>query len=358
MALIVPSILGMGTLLFALSGNCWGQGANAAEVFRRVKPAVVIIKGLSSEGSVVGAGFILSPDGKIATALHVIQNLKSGGVRLATGEIFESFSVVAFDQRKDLAIIKVAGFDLPSLELGNANLVAPGDPVVLIGNPQGLEGSVTTGVISAVRDSPDGFKIIQTDAAANPGNSGGPLMNASGQVIGILDFKLRGSENLNFALPINYIRGMLGDLKAPMNLDELRAKLRSQSDADAFRGSGASYPKRWKSLASGTSRILRFESDYIYGERIFPEEEKKLGRFELVEYKKAGEKYLGQARARVVQGSSPCLWTIQTELTLVTPTRIEGRSFSGRDGSKFDWKTCTPKDQEWRNFVWIPEELP
>lgn len=217
-------------LVFVLSLTPLAQTVlSPAQIAKKASSAVVVIKGMTAEGNAFGTGFILSPDGKVATALHVIEGLKSGGVQLASGERFDSFTVLAFDQRKDLAIIKIAGFDLPAIDLGNSNQISPGDQVVLIGSPEGLHGSVTTGVVSAVREL-EGFKVIQTDAAANPGNSGGPLLNSFGQAIGVLDFKLRGTENLNFAVPINYIRGMLGEVKSPMTLAELATRVESSPD--------------------------------------------------------------------------------------------------------------------------------
>ena len=282
-----------------VSTSLLGQSVlSPAEIAKKVSPGVVVIKGITVDGNALGTGFLVSPDGKIATALHVIQNLKSGGIQLASGEKFDSFTVLAFDQRKDLAIIKIAGFDLPAIELGNSNQVSPGDQVVLIGSPEGLHGSVTTGVVSAVRDL-EGFKIIQTDAAANPGNSGGPLINSNGKVIGVLDFKLRGSENLNFALPINYVQGMLGDLKSPLTLDDLRRSLQDHRGDDAFRSSVPSYASRWKSVTSGRRFVLRFDGDFIYAETVYPEERKALGVFTLVEYRKTGSSYVGNGRVRL-----------------------------------------------------------
>src|SRR5450432_3540538 len=191
----------------------FGQTAVSAQspldgpsIVAKTSPAVVLIKGVSSNGTILGSGLIVSADGKIATNLHVIRDLKTAGVQLASGEIFDHVSVLAFDDRKDLAIIKIAGFDLPTVELGNSNDIRSGERVVVIGSPRGLQGTVTTGVVSAVRDDPAGagFKLIQTDASINPGNSGGPLLNDRGQAIGVVTWKLRGSEGLNFAVPINY----------------------------------------------------------------------------------------------------------------------------------------------------------
>jgi hypothetical protein len=355
--LLVPIFLTLTTL-----GSSAQMTFNPTEINKKNSPAVVVIKGVSPNGGGLGAGFLISSDGKIVTALHVIQDFTSGGVQLANGEVFDAFTVLGFDQRKDMAIIKVAGFDLPTIELGNSNQVSPGDPVVLIGSPQGLQGSVTTGVVSAVRDL-EGFKIIQTDAAANPGNSGGPLLNAAGQVIGVLDFKLRGSENLNFALPINYVRGMLGELKAPITLGELRAQLGRAPDLFTP-NSTLPYPKKWKDLTHPASVNLRFDGEHIYLEQIFSTELNSLGYYFMCDYVKTGDKYTATCDGQIFSGKhnfngTPkfCHAHVQSELSLVTPTRIEGRDLWGRRGIEIGVKSgnCEFKETEWINFVLIPE---
>ena len=180
----------------------------------------------------------MSVSGKIVTCLHVIKELKVGSVRLSSGEIFDTFTVLAFDERRDLAIIKVPGFALPTVTLGNSDDVKTGEPVMLLGSPRGYEGTLSTGIVSAVRDLPSGVKTIQTDAAANPGNSGGPMVNSEGEAIGVIDSGRLDSENLNFAIPINYIRGMLTDVQSPKTLDEMRSSLSGTTDVfDPNRGS-------------------------------------------------------------------------------------------------------------------------
>jgi S1-C subfamily serine protease len=203
------------TLLFSTGLRLAGQANfNSAEIAKRAAPAVVTIKVQTTDGEVVGSGFIVSGDGKIVTSLHVIRGVRRGSVQLQAGDIFDSFNVRAVDERRDLAIIQVAGFDLPTVELGNSNDIQPGEPVLLVGSPQGLQGTITAGVVSAIRDLPEGLKVIQTDASVNPGNSGGPLLNSRAQAIGVLGFRLRDSSGLNFAVPINYIRGMLNSIQS------------------------------------------------------------------------------------------------------------------------------------------------
>lgn len=204
----------------------FGQTAlTTAQIAKKVSPSVVVIEGKTDSGDVLGSGFIVSKDGKIVTNFHVIRDMKTVSVQLANGEIFDSVSVLAIDERRDLAIVKVAGFNLPVLDLGNSDVLTVGEPVVIVGSPQGLEGTVTAGILSSVRDSGEGFKVLQTDAAVNPGNSGGPLINNKGQVIGVVSFKLRSAEGLNFAIPINYVRGLLNNLHEPMTLEQMRKSL-------------------------------------------------------------------------------------------------------------------------------------
>src|ERR1019366_6710699 len=137
----------------------------------------------------------------------------------------DSISVLATDKRRDLAIIKITGMDLPISDLGDSDALAIGEPVVVVGSPRGLEGTVTAGILSSVRDGGDGYKVLQTDAAVNPGNSGGPLVNNRGEVVGVVCFIIRSSQGLNFAIPINYVRGMLNNFHEPVSLAQMRRSL-------------------------------------------------------------------------------------------------------------------------------------
>jgi serine protease Do len=190
------------TLLFTVP--LFGQVVlTTAQIAKRVSPSVVVIQGKTASGNVLGSGFVVSKDGKIVTNLHVIRDLTTVTVQLANGELFDSVSVLGTDERRDLAVLQIAGFNLPVMDLGNSDLVTVGEPLVIVGSPRGLEGTVTAGILSSVRDTGDGFKVLQTDAAVNPGNSGGPLVNPKGQAIGVVSFKLLSAEGLNFAIPIN-----------------------------------------------------------------------------------------------------------------------------------------------------------
>jgi|ERR1022692_661470 S1-C subfamily serine protease len=212
--------------LLVLPFTAFSQTAlTTAQIARKVSPSVVVIEGKTDSGDVLGSGFVISKDGKIVTNLHVIREMKAATVELANSKVFDSFSILATDERRDLAIIKIAGFGLPVLDLGDSDALVVGEPVVVVGSPRGLEGTVTAGILSSVRDSGDGYKVLQTDAAVNPGNSGGPLVNNRGQAIGVVSFILRSSQGLNFGIPINYVRELLNTFHEPMSLERMRRNL-------------------------------------------------------------------------------------------------------------------------------------
>lgn len=172
--------------------------------------AVVMIAAENSFGS----GFNVDSNGIIITNYHVVKNANKINVRFKNGDIFEVTKVFNIDQRKDICILKIEGFDLPTVKLGNSNELKIGESVVAIGNPQGLENTVSNGIISGKRKF-QGFTLLQTTTPISPGSSGGPLFNMRGEVIGITSATLatENSQNLNFAIPINYARGLLQENK-------------------------------------------------------------------------------------------------------------------------------------------------
>jgi S1-C subfamily serine protease len=159
-----------------------------------------------------GSGFIISSSGQILTNSHVVDGADAVTVTLKDGRTFDG-RVLGEDPVTDVAVIKIDANNLPTLSLGNSEALQPGEAVIAIGNPLGLNNTVTSGIISATgRSSSDigasdkRVDYIQTDAAINPGNSGGPLLNARGQVIGMNTAILRGAQGLGFAIPINTVQ--------------------------------------------------------------------------------------------------------------------------------------------------------
>ena len=200
----------------------------AVRVARMVGPAVVGItnkavahdifnRTFETEG--VGSGVIFRNDGYIITNNHVIAGAKEIIVSLSDGNTVNG-TLIGTDEMTDIAVVKVDAKNLPTAELGDSDEVVVGEPAIAIGNPMGLEfqGSVTVGVISALNRTLDlndrRVKLFQTDAAISPGNSGGALVNADGEVIGINSAKLatNGVEGMGFAIPINTVKTIVNEL--------------------------------------------------------------------------------------------------------------------------------------------------
>lgn len=167
-----------------------------------------------------GSGFIVTGDGRILTNAHVVEGAEQVTVTLKDGRTFPG-KVMGVDPVTDVAVVKIEAQNLPTVALGNSEALQPGEWAIAIGNPLGLDNTVTVGIISATGRSsgqvgvPDKrVDFIQTDAAINPGNSGGPLLNARGEVIGINTAIIQGAQGLGFAIPINKAQSIATELVA------------------------------------------------------------------------------------------------------------------------------------------------
>ena len=165
----------------------------------------------------LGSGFVIHPSGYVVTNAHVVERATSVQVRLASGRRLTG-TVVGRDRRVDLALVKVDAPDpLPVLSLGDSDNLAVGELVLALGHPFGLEQTVSLGIVSRkgapLQPAAPGFDFIQTDAAVNPGNSGGPLVDMGGQVIGVNTMAARNGS-IGFAIPVNLIKGLLPQLLA------------------------------------------------------------------------------------------------------------------------------------------------
>jgi len=172
-----------------------------------------------------GSGFILSADGRVLTNAHVIEGTTQVKVTLKDGKIYQG-KVVGVDPMTDIAVIQLQANNLPTVTIGESNKLQPGEWAIAIGNPLGLDNTVTVGIISALGRSsvevgvPDKrVKFIQTDAAINPGNSGGPLLNAQGEVIGVNTAIRADAQGLGFAIPIQTAQRVADQLFSQGKMD-------------------------------------------------------------------------------------------------------------------------------------------
>lgn len=199
-------------LLFAVSSIAEAQ--TAQEVARKSFRSVVLLAMEDAKRQPVslGSGFIVR-EGVIATNLHVIRGASNGYAKLVgEGKKYDIEGTVGIDIRRDLALLKVSGGLAASLPLGDSKSVAVGDQVYVVGNPQGLEGTFSQGIVSGIRTIGED-KLLQITAPISPGSSGGPVLNTRGEVIGVAVATFKGGQNLNFAIPASYLTSMLSSLK-------------------------------------------------------------------------------------------------------------------------------------------------
>lgn len=202
-----------------------GSALSPHDVYQSAKDSVAYI----TTGSGTGSGFVISDDGYIVTNAHVVEGANGQiKAKVGDGKTLDA-KLVGQDASTDLALLKVDASNLKPLALGDSSTVQVGDAAYAIGNPFGLDRTLTTGVVSALQreiSSPNGFSIddvIQTDAAINPGNSGGPLFDAQGKVIGVnsqIESPNAGSSGeagnvgIGFAIPANTVKSVVEQLKA------------------------------------------------------------------------------------------------------------------------------------------------
>lgn len=205
-----------------------GQELTAQEVYAKVNPATVLVVAQTGESASIGTGVIMTEDGYVITNAHVISGGESCWVMLAGGWDYDA-ELVGFDADQDIAVLKLVDAEgLPTVEFGDSELAEVGDQVYAIGNPLDVElrGTMTEGIISAINRNVElegrTLNVLQTTAALNNGNSGGPLINRYGQVIGINTLKMSGTgapdeatvEGLGFALPISSAYFVINDIIA------------------------------------------------------------------------------------------------------------------------------------------------
>ncbi|MEO7331773.1 MAG: trypsin-like peptidase domain-containing protein [Minicystis sp.] len=210
--------------------NGEGMPISFAPLARRADPAVATVKArveretnsgrrrVVAEG--LGTAFVYDPDGFLLTNNHVIEEATDLKVSFFDGSEYQG-TVVGRDKHTDIAVLKIDHKNLPSLPLGDSDVLEVGDWVVAIGNPFGLSHTVSAGILSAkgrTRDDVKGldpsgyFNFLQTDASINPGNSGGPLLNVRGEVVGINAAVRANANNIGFAIPINMVKQLLPTL--------------------------------------------------------------------------------------------------------------------------------------------------
>ena len=190
----------------------------------------------------LGSGFVINPNGQILTNAHVVENADTVKVSFLDGRTFDG-KVLGIDPVTDIAVVQIPGTNLPFVKPGNSDFVQPGQWAIAIGNPLGFQRTVTAGIISGIGRSArylhlsDSYVgIIQTDAAINPGSSGGPLLNVRGEVIGVNSALIPKARGLGFAIPINIAQKIAQELitKGKVEHPYLGIKVQPNNNSNIF----------------------------------------------------------------------------------------------------------------------------
>ena len=196
------------------AGTDGNADADLSDAVRKIaeaaRPSLATVTQTGRDGRQqgMGTGFVISPDGLIATNLHVVGESRPVSVQLADGRSFRVTEVHAWDRFLDLAVLRVDANDLVPLDLADSAAEVVGDPVVVMGNPHGLRYSVVSGVVSGRREI-DGRQMLQLAIPIEPGNSGGPVLDRGGRVLGLVTMKSAVTENLGFAVEIDALKPLL-----------------------------------------------------------------------------------------------------------------------------------------------------
>src|SRR3990170_6403836 len=233
-------------VLILFFGPSSARAQTAQEIAKRAFGSAVLLVMQDANGQPLslGSGFFVR-DGEIATNLHVVEGAAKGYAKLVGANTkYDIDGITAVDAERDLVVLKISAARSQLLELGNSDAVQVGESVYAVGNPQGLEGTFSQGIVSSIREV-GADKLLQITAPISPGSSGGPVLNAKGEVIGVSVATFSGGQNLNFAIPSNYLKALitragpakpLAATKSPGNQRSILADLGGRSSEGVVGG--------------------------------------------------------------------------------------------------------------------------
>jgi Trypsin-like peptidase domain len=264
------SLMRLSVLLFVALPWVVSAQQGVRQLAQKTFPSVVLLvmQDTSGQPLSLGSGFFVG-DGIIATNLHVVRGASAGYAKLiGRSETYALSGLVALDVNADLVLLKVAGTNAPPLHLTDSNDAAVGDAVYAVGNPEGLEGTFSQGIVSGLRGmgSEVGSEVgseslLQITAPISPGSSGGPIIDSRGEVVGVAVATFREGQNLNFAIPSSYLASLLkriGEVRSLPTVKEVREESRpfAQSIGENTDSGVTGTDFEWGGYLEGTSFTL------------------------------------------------------------------------------------------------------
>lgn len=257
--LLLPFI---GLVLFLFCGITAANAQSPQQIAKKALASTVLLVMEDANGQPLslGSGFFIR-NGQVATNLHVVKGAARGYAKLVNQETkYDIEGITAFDAERDLVILKISAPGTQVISFGDSDTVQVGAPIYAVGNPRGLEGTFSQGIISSIRKI--GMdKLLQLTAPISPGSSGGPVLNDKGQVIGVSVATFRGGQNLNFAIPSNYLTALMeqiGPAKPLLEAKPIRSKLSLLDDFGGRSAEGVSGGKLTWDLAHSQSGYYSF----------------------------------------------------------------------------------------------------
>ena len=211
-------------LILLLCGILAANAQTPQQIAKKAFGSTVLLVMEDANGQPIslGSGFFVR-NGQIATNLHVVEGAARGYAKLVGQKTkYDIEGITAIDSQRDLVILKVSAFGQQTLSLGNSDAVQVGEPVYAVGNPRGLEGTFSQGIISSIREVRTD-KLLQITAPISPGSSGGPVLNGVSDVIGVSVATFHGGQNLNFAIPSNYLQALVAKVGAAKPLSQAKS---------------------------------------------------------------------------------------------------------------------------------------
>ncbi|MBI4699210.1 MAG: serine protease [Nitrospirae bacterium] len=236
--------------------------ADAEKIFMENSEAVVVVITLDANGKPIsqGSGFIVRSDGAVVTNYHVVSNAKDIKVK-AGKKILDVEGLIHAGKENDLVILKAKGERLPVVRIGDIKNANIGEKVYVISSPEGLENTISDGLLSGIREIDEEKKILQITAPVSPGSSGGPVFNKDGEVIGIATFIIKEAQNLNFAMPVNLIKSKFENKKIASLKDSSLEDYKKTAEYWFYLGVAYSKSGTWQSAIEAFKNAIKIKPD-------------------------------------------------------------------------------------------------
>jgi tetratricopeptide (TPR) repeat protein len=237
--------------------------ADADKIFKENSKAVVVVVTFNEKGEPIsqGSGFIVSPDGAVVTNYHVISNAKDIKVKVGD-KILDVEGLIYTDKENDLVILKIKGEKLPVVKLGDIAKANVGEKVYVISSPEGLENTISDGLLSGIREITSDKKVLQITAPISPGSSGGPVFNKDGEVIGVATFLIKEAQNLNFAMPVNLVKDKIDRRKVVAVKNSEIEDYKKTAEYWFYRGVTYNELNMFKDAIEAFSRAIALNSNF------------------------------------------------------------------------------------------------